>query len=73
MHAGAVAWRDRGIVIPGRSHSGKTTLVRALVEAARYYSDEFAVLDPQGRLHPYPLPLRSARAVRNRRSEPDPK
>ena len=58
VHAGAVAWRDRGIVIPGRSQSGKTTLVRALVEAgAKYYSDEFAVLDPQGRLHPYPLPL----------------
>jgi len=38
--------------------TGKTTLVKALVEAgATYYSDEFAVLDKQGRVHPYPLPL----------------
>ena len=58
VHAGAVAWRGRGIVIPGRSHSGKTTLVRSLVDAgAEYYSDEFAVLDPHGWLHPYALPL----------------
>lgn len=58
VHAGAVAWRDRGIVIPGCSRSGKSTLVRALVEAgATYYSDEFAVLDPDGWVHPYALPL----------------
>jgi hypothetical protein len=53
-----VSWRGRGIVLPGRSCAGKSTLVQALVEAgAEYYSDEFAVLDPAGRLHPYPLPL----------------
>jgi hypothetical protein len=58
VHAGAVSWGDIGIVIPGRSRSGKTTLVRALVEAgAVYYSDEFAVLDAEGRMHPYALPL----------------
>jgi hypothetical protein len=58
VHAGAVAWRDCGIVIPGRSRSGKTTLVRALVDAgATYYSDEFAVLDPHGWVHPFALPL----------------
>ena len=27
VHAGAVGWRGRAIVIPGRSFSGKTTLV----------------------------------------------
>jgi hypothetical protein len=54
IHAGAVADRGRAIVIPGGSFSGKTTLVRALVEAgATYYSDEFAVLDETGRVHPY--------------------
>lgn len=58
VHAGAVAWRGSGIVLPGRSMSGKTTLVRALVEAgAEYYSDEYAVLDPAGRLLPYAKPL----------------
>lgn len=58
VHAGAVCWRGHGIIIPGRSRSGKTTLVKMLVEAgALYYSDEFAVLDKEGRLHPYTLPL----------------
>jgi hypothetical protein len=45
-------------VIPGRSHSGKSRLVAALVRAgATYYSDEYAVLDAKGRVHPYPKPL----------------
>ncbi len=58
VHAGVVAWHDQAILIPGRSHSGKTTLVKALVEAgATYYSDEYAVLDGRGRVHPYPRPL----------------
>ncbi len=58
VHAGVVAWNNRAILIPGRTHSGKTTLVKALVEAgAIYYSDEFAVLDRDGRVHPYPRPL----------------
>jgi hypothetical protein len=56
VHAGVVGWRDRAILIPGRSMSGKTTLVKALVEAgATYYSDEFAVLAKDGRVHPYPV------------------
>ena len=71
VRAGVVAWRGRAILIPGGSHSGKSRLVRALVEAgAEYYSDAFAVLDSRGRVHPFPLPLevlgpgsRRARAV----------
>src|SRR6201989_340392 len=43
VHAGAVGWRGRAILIPGRSFSGKTTLVAELVKAgAKYYSDEYA-------------------------------
>jgi hypothetical protein len=58
VHAGAVGWNGQAIIIPGRSFSGKTSLVKALVQAgATYYSDEYAVLDLQGRLHPYPQPL----------------
>ncbi len=58
VHAGVVGWRGRAIVIPGRTMSGKTTLVRALVRAgATYYSDEYAVLDERGRVHPYPKPM----------------
>lgn len=58
VHAGVVGWQGGAIVMPGRSYSGKTTLVHALVRAgATYYSDEFAVLDRQGRVHPYALAL----------------
>ncbi len=58
VHAGVVGWQGQAIVIPGRSMAGKTTLVKALVEAgATYYSDEFAVLDKEGRVYPYPRPL----------------
>lgn len=58
VHAGVVGWGDRAIVIPGRSFSGKTTLVAEFVRAgASYYSDEFAVIDRHGRVLPYPQPL----------------
>jgi hypothetical protein len=58
LHAGAVAYEGQGIVIPGASFSGKTSLVAALVRAgAEYYSDENAVFDDAGLLHPYPKPL----------------
>jgi len=58
LHAGAVGWNGQGVIIPGRSWSGKTTLVAELVKAgATYFSDEYAVLDHEGRLHPYPKPL----------------
>jgi hypothetical protein len=58
VHAGVVGWQGQAIIIPGRSLSGKTTLVKALVKAgAVYYSDEFALLDRDGYAYPYPLPL----------------
>jgi hypothetical protein len=59
VHAGVVALDGRALVLPGDSFSGKSTLVKALVEqGAAYYSDEYAVLDKSGRVHPYPRPLR---------------
>jgi hypothetical protein len=58
VHAGVVGHAGRAIMLPGASFSGKTTLVAALVRAgAAYYSDEFAVLDAEGLVHPYPKPL----------------
>jgi hypothetical protein len=58
VHAGVVGWKNRAIVIPGVSHSGKTTLVDLLIRAgATYYSDEYAVLDARGRVHPFPRAL----------------
>src|SRR3954471_381460 len=54
VHAGVVAHGGRAIVLPGLSFAGKTTLVVALLGAgAIYYSDEFAVLDERGLVHPY--------------------
>ena len=58
VHAGAVGWRGRAILVPGSSLSGKTTLTAALLErGATYLSDEYAVLDERGRVHPYAQPL----------------
>jgi hypothetical protein len=58
VHAGVVGLGGSAILIPGKSLSGKTTLVAGLVRAgATYYSDEFAVLDSHGRVHPYAQPL----------------
>ncbi len=58
IHAGVVAHEGRVILLPGRSHSGKSRLVDALVRAGcTYYSDEFAVLDALGRVHAYPAPI----------------
>jgi hypothetical protein len=58
VHAGVVGWKGQAIVIPGRSYSGKSTLVAELVRAgAIYYSDEYAVLDSRGRVHPFSKPL----------------
>ena len=58
VHAGVVGHHDRAIVLPGKSFAGKTTLVAALVQAgAEYWSDEYAVLDAAGFVHPYAKPL----------------
>ena len=58
VHAGVVAWQGRALLIPGSTCSGKTELTAALLRAgAVYYSDEFALLDGRGRVHPYPLAL----------------
>jgi hypothetical protein len=69
VHAGVVALEGRALLIPGRSFSGKTTLVAALVRAgAAYYSDEFAPLDRDGLVHPYAKPL-SLRGVEGRQTD----
>lgn len=58
VHAGVVAWHGRGLLLPGTSFAGKTTLVAELVRAgATYYSDEYALIDARGWVHPYPRPL----------------
>ncbi len=58
IHAGVVIWKDTAILIPGRSRSGKSTLVEALVRAgASYSSDEYAIVQPGGTIAPYQRPI----------------
>jgi hypothetical protein len=74
VHAGVVGWNGRAIVIPGATRAGKSTLVAALLRAgAVYYSDEYAVLTPDGLVEPFarPLSIRSADGTTSRRCWPD--
>jgi serine kinase of HPr protein (carbohydrate metabolism regulator) len=58
VHAGVVGWQGKAILVPGRSFSGKSRLVAALLKmGATYYSDEYAILDADGRVEPFPRPL----------------
>jgi len=58
LHAGVVGWQGRAILLPGHSLSGKTTLIREMLRlGATYYSDEFAVVDNFGNVHPFSRPL----------------
>lgn len=58
IRAGVAGWRGRAIVICGGPQSGTSTLIAALLRAgASYYSDQYAVLDYDGRVHPYARPL----------------
>jgi hypothetical protein len=59
VHAGCVSVAGRAIVVPGRSFTGKSTLTHALVLAgATYLSDEYALFDGDGIVHPFPRPIR---------------
>ena len=58
LHAGVVGWNGKAIIIPAKSFQGKTTLVKELTKiGAQYYSDEYAVLDEAGFVHPFPKML----------------
>jgi hypothetical protein len=71
VHAGVIGWKGRALVVPGRSRSGKSTLIAGLVRAgATYYSDEYAVLDERGHVHPYPRPLSLRRGGAGARQVP---
>ena len=55
VHAGAVAGRDHGVLMPATADSGKTTLTAALTRAGfDYLSDEAGVIDlAWGTLRPF--------------------
>lgn len=66
VHAGAVLWGKQALLFPGSTHAGKSSLVAELLrQGARYFSDEYALIDAEGRVHPYPRPL----LLRNGRPE----
>ena len=67
VHAGAVQIGNRALILPGRSHAGKSSLVAELLSrGAAYLSDEYALIDDSGRVHAYPRPilLRNGHTVR---------
>lgn len=58
IHAGTVVYQGKAIAVSGPSGSGKSRLIQELVrQGAEYASDEYAILDLQGRVHPYPRAL----------------
>ncbi len=70
VHAGVVGFGGGAVVVPGKSFSGKTTLIQALVAAGGvYYSDEYAVLDSRGRVSPWAEPLSIRKDGARKRAE----
>ncbi len=70
LHAGGVVWNGMGILIPGTSYAGKTSLIKELIKAgAEYYSDDCLILDADGNMLPFPRDLavrtESGRIFRN--------
>lgn len=58
IHCGVVVWNGKTVLFPGDSYTGKTTLVAEFVKrGAVYYSDEYAILDENGHVHPFARPL----------------
>jgi hypothetical protein len=59
IHAGAMARGGKAIIFPAHSGSGKTTLLAFLMsQGYDYLADDFvALLPPEGKILPWPLPL----------------
>jgi len=58
LHAATVNWQGHGISMAGTSGAGKSSLcTAALLHGADYFSDEYSLLDKQGRITAFPRPL----------------
>ena len=58
VHAGVVELSGRALLLPGGTTFGKSALVAELLRrGAVYFSDEYALIDAHGQVHPYPRPL----------------
>ena len=71
IHAGVISWKDQAVIFPARSFKGKTSLVAELIKhGAVYFSDEYAVVDLEGLVHPFARDL-SIRGVTDEYVEAD--
>ena len=58
VHAGVIGWKGKVILFPADSHQGKSTLTAALISrGAVYFSDDYAVVDSDGLVRPFPRRL----------------
>jgi hypothetical protein len=58
VHAGVVQVGNKAVLLPGGTHAGKSPLVAELVRrGANYFSDDYALIDAAGSVHPYARPL----------------
>jgi hypothetical protein len=70
LHAGVVGWNGKAIIMPANSYNGKTTLVAELIKCgAEYYSDEYALIDKTGNVHPFARDLSMRRDDKNLQEE----
>ncbi len=58
LHSGVVVYEGIAILLPGKSGSGKTTIVlEAILRGGTYYSDEYALVESDGTILPFARPL----------------
>jgi len=58
IHAACVSINTSSVMLAGISGAGKSSsCTAALLAGASYLSDEFALLDKEGHMHPFPRPL----------------
>jgi hypothetical protein len=58
VHAGVVALHGKAAILPGASYRGKSTLVAELLkQGCEHLSDEYALIDDEGLVYPYPRAL----------------
>ena len=69
IHAATLVVDGRALLLPGRSHAGKTTLAMALAAAgATLASDEYALVGADGRVAGWPRPARIRDGAASRRA-----
>ncbi|MFQ5581014.1 MAG: hypothetical protein ACE5F3_00115 [Mariprofundaceae bacterium] len=63
IHASAINIGNQACIFAGESNAGKSSLcTAALLDGADYLSDEFALLDENGLIEPFPRPLQWGKA-----------